>query len=124
MFKQFFINNYFKKLSNTKFFRNDEDAIIGRAKDVIKNLQDQINYVENLHNDISEENKNMIITGANLLIKEIQQHYHNKNNVVGLYNHPMSDFYILQDKSILYEDLKAYYKELEGNKNGNKYYKC
>ena len=45
MFKQFFINKYFKKLSNTKFFRNDEDAIIGRAKDVIKNLQDQISYV-------------------------------------------------------------------------------
>lgn len=114
MFKQFFINNYFKKLSNTKFFRNDEDAIIGKAKDVIKNLQDQINYVENLHNDISEENKNMIITGANLLIKEIQQHYHNKNNVVGLYNHPMAGFYVLQDKYTLYKDLKDYYNELEG----------
>ena len=36
MFKQFFINKYFQKLSNTKFFRNDENAIIGKAKDVIK----------------------------------------------------------------------------------------
>lgn len=113
MFKQFFINKYFKKLSNTKFFRNDEDAIIGRAKDVIKNLQDQISYVENIYNDIDEENKKMIITDANLLIKEIQKHYHNKNNVIGLYNHPMASFYILQDKNMLYQDLKDYYKELE-----------
>ena len=36
MFKQFFINKYFQKLSNTKFFRIDENAIIGKAKDVIK----------------------------------------------------------------------------------------
>ena len=62
MFKQFFINKYFKKLSNTKFFRNDEDAIIGKAKDVIKNLQDQISYVENIYNDIDEKYKNIIIT--------------------------------------------------------------
>lgn len=113
MFKQFFINKYFKKLSDTKFFRNDEDVIIGKAKDVIKNLQDQINYVENPHNNIDEENKDIIIAGANLLIKEIQKKYHNKHNVIGLYNHPMADFYILQDKSILYKDLKDYYKELE-----------
>ena len=52
MFKQFFINKYFQKLSNTKFFRNDDNAIIGKAKDIIKNLQDQIYYVENPHNDI------------------------------------------------------------------------
>ena len=113
MFKQFFINKYFKKLSNTKFFRNDEDAIIGKEKDVIKNLQDQISYVGNIYNDIDEENKKMIITDANLLIKEIQKHYHNKNNVIGLYNHPMANFYILQDKNMLYQDLKDYYKELE-----------
>ena len=37
MFKQFFINKYFQKLSNTKFFRNDENAIIGKAKDIINN---------------------------------------------------------------------------------------
>ena len=55
----------------------------------------------------------MIITDANLLIKEIQKHYHNKNNVIGLYNHPMASFYILQDKNMLYQDLKDYYKELE-----------
>lgn len=119
MFKQFFINKYFKKLSNTKFFRNDEDAIIGKAKDVIKNLQDQISYVENSYNDIDEENKSMIIADVNLLIKEIQKKYHNKNNVVGLYNHPMAGFYILQDKNMLYKDLKDYYKELEENANGN-----
>ena len=45
MFKQFFINKYFQKLSNTKFFRNDENAIIGKAKDVIKNLQNQIHLL-------------------------------------------------------------------------------
>ena len=59
MFKQFFINKYFQKLSNTKFFRNDENAIIGKAKDIIKNLQDQIYYVENPHNDIDEENRDL-----------------------------------------------------------------
>ena len=75
MFKQFFINKYFQKLSNTKFFRNDENAIIGKAKDVIKNLQDQIYYVENPHNDIDEENRDFIVEEANSLIEEIQKEY-------------------------------------------------
>jgi len=114
MFKQFFINKYFRKLSNTKFFRNDENAIIGKTKDVIKNLQDQIIYVENLHNDIDEGNRNFIVEEANSLIEEIQKKYHNKNNVIGLYNHPMAGFYVLQDTDALYEDLKDYYNELEG----------
>ena len=48
MFKQFFINKYFQKLSNTKFFKNDENAIIGKAKDVIKNLQNQIHLAYSL----------------------------------------------------------------------------
>ena len=75
MFKQFFINKYFQKLSNTKFFRNDENAIIGKAKDIIKNLQDQIYYVENPHNDIDEENRDFIVEEANSLIEEIQKEY-------------------------------------------------
>jgi hypothetical protein len=113
MFKQFFINKYFQKLSNTKFFRNDENAIIGKAKDVIKNLQNQIHYVENPHNDIDEENRDFIVEEANSLIEEIQKEYRNKNNVIGLYNHPMAGFYVLQDKYTLYKDLKDYYNELE-----------
>lgn len=113
MFKQFFINKYFQKLSNTKFFRNDENAIIGKAKDIIKNLQDQIYYVENPHNDIDEENRDFIVEEANSLIEEIQKEYRNKNNVIGLYNHPMAGFYVLQDKYTLYKDLKEYYNELE-----------
>lgn len=113
MFKQFFINKYFKKISNTKFLKNDEDAIIGRAKDVIKNLQDQINYVENSHNDIDEENRDFIVEESNFLIEEIKKEHHNKNDVIGLNNHPMEGFYVLQDTDALYEDLKDYYNELE-----------
>ena len=85
-----------------------------QAKDIIKNLQDQIYYVENPHNDIDEENRDFIVEEANSLIEEIQKEYRNKNNVIGLYNHPMAGFYVLQDKYILYKDLKDYYNELEG----------
>ena len=54
MFKQFFINKYFQKLSNTKFFRNDENAIIGKAKDIIKNLQDQHQKVAMLGDGLND----------------------------------------------------------------------
>ena len=40
MLKQFFINRYFHKLRTEKFFKNDDEEIIGKAKDVIQNLKD------------------------------------------------------------------------------------
>jgi hypothetical protein len=113
MYKQFLINKYFKKLCNAKFFKNDEDAIIGRAKDVIKCLQDGVTYVKDPINEVNEENRDFLVEETALLIKDIQNDYHNMNNVIGLTNHPMLGFYVLQDKTDLYNELKEYYEEME-----------
>ena len=66
------------------------------------------NELENISIDIIN------LLNNNNKIEEIQKEYRNKNNVIGLYNHPMAGFYVLQDKYTLYKDLKDYYNELEG----------
>lgn len=113
MLKQFFINRYFHKLCTEKFFKNDDEEIIGKAKDVIQNLKDQIEYVKNPKNEVDEEDMKFIIDEATALIKEIDKTYFFKNNVIGLFVHPMAGFYVLRDKKSLFEDLKEYYDELE-----------
>lgn len=113
MLKQFFINRYFHKLCNEKFFKNDDEEIIGKAKDVIQNLKDQIEYVKNPKNEVDEEDMNFVIDEATALINEIDKTYFLKNNVIGLFVHPMAGFYVLQSKKSLFEDLKEYYDELE-----------
>lgn len=109
MLKQFFINRYFKKLSNTPYLQNDDECIIGKAKDVIKELANQINYI----NSINDENATFITLETTSLIEEIQKRYHNLNNVIGIFYHPMADFYTLQDKNKLFDTLKEYYNESE-----------
>lgn len=115
MLKQFFINRYFHKLCTEKFFKNDEEAVIGSAKDVIQLLKENIDYTKNPENDVGEEWSEFIINESNDLIKEIDKTYKNKNNIIGLLFHPMSGYYVLQEKQSLFEDLKEYYDELEEN---------
>ena len=113
MFKQFLINRYFHKLCKEKFFKNDEDAVIGSAKDVIQFLNENIEYAKNDRQQIGEEWSDYIISESNNLIKEINKKYKNQRNIVGLFNHPMSGYFVLQEKQSLFEDLKEYYDELE-----------
>ena len=113
MLKQFFINNYFNKLTSETFLKDDEEAIIGKAKDVIQNLKNQIKYAKNPENYIGEEDIEFIVNEANNLISEIEKKYYNKDNVIKVFMHPMAGFYVLQDKKSLLEDMKEYYQELE-----------
>lgn len=107
------INKYFNELCKDKFFKNDDELIIGKAKDVIDNLYSQIEYANNHNNEIYECNREFIIIEATNLIQEIDSTYSNKDDVVMISLHPMSGFYVLQDKEALFEELKEYYEELE-----------
>lgn len=113
MLKQFLINRYFHKLCKEKFFKNDEDAVIGRARDVIRFLKENSTYAAEDKETIGEEWAEYVISESNNLIQEINKKYKNKNNIVGLFNHPMSGYFVLQEKQSLLEDLKEYYDELE-----------
>lgn len=108
---QFLINKYFSKLCSEKFFKNNDEEIIGKVKDVIQNLEEQIDFVKNPDNGIDKEDVDFIILNVKELISEINNKYSNKNDIIKIYNHPMSGFYVLQDKKSLLEDLKEYYKE-------------
>lgn len=107
------INEFFDKLCKNKFFKNDEEEIIGKAKDVIQNLNEQIEYVMNEENEISEEEREAIVDEATKLIQIINNKYSNKDDVIWLNSSPMDNFYYLQEKESLYEELKKYYEELE-----------
>lgn len=107
------INKYFSKLCSEKFFKNDDENIIGEVKDVIENLKEQIKYANNPKNKICREDIEFIVNAANELIKKINDNYTNKNDVIGITLHPMAGFYVLQDKETLFEELKEYYDELE-----------
>ena len=111
------INEYFSKLCSEKFFKNDDETIIGKAKDVIQNLKDQIAYAKNKINELDELDVQLIVENSNQLIDEITHRYTNKEDVVLVSLHPMAGFYVLQNKETLYEELKAYYEE--ENSNGN-----
>ena len=113
MLKQFFINKYFHKLCKEKFFKNDEDSVIGSAENVIHMLKENIKYAKNVENSDNKEWAEFIIAESNSLIYEISRTYKNKKDIIGLYNSPMSGFYMLYDRSLLLEELEEYYKELE-----------
>ena len=109
MNKQKLINKYFKKLTPDKFFKNDDETMIGRVKDVIEELCKQTEILK----DSSDEYECYIFSETHRLVKEIKKTYSNNNDVIMLFVHPMSTFYELADVSGLYEELKEYYKELE-----------
>ena len=110
------INEFFDKLCKNKFFKNDDEEIIGKAKDVIQNLNEQIEYVMNEENEISKEERYAIVDEARKLIQKINNNYSNKDDVILLNNSPMDNFYDLQEKESLYEELKEYYEGLEERK--------
>lgn len=107
------INKYFNKLCSEKFFKNDDEEIVGKAKDVIQNLKDQISYAQNLESGLDEIDTDIIIDSANELIEEIDNDYPNKEDVIKIALHPMAGFFVLQDKESLFEELKQYYEEQE-----------
>lgn len=107
------INEYFSKLCTEKFFKNDDEDIIGKVKDVIENLEEQKKFVNNPKNEICKEDIEFIVNSANELIEVINSNYTNKNDVIGISVNPMAGFYMLQSKETLFEELKEYYEELE-----------
>lgn len=109
------INEMFSKLCNEKFFKNDDEVIIGKAKDVIDDLKQQLEYANNPENELDEEEIGFIIGEVNELIKQINNTYTNKEDVIKIEIHPMAGFYILADKESLLEQLKEYYGEMEEN---------
>lgn len=113
MFKQFFINRYFNKITTEEFFRNDDEAVIGKAKDVIEQLKSYTEDLKKKEDEFDLEELNIWITENEDLINNIEQKYHNKNDVIGIYYHPMAGTFLLQDKDELYEELKEYYKEMK-----------
>ena len=109
------INEYFSKICSDKFFKNDEEVIIGKAKDVIENLKQQSEYVKNSENNIDKENIEFITNEIKILIKEIQDTYLNDNDIIKIELNPMAGFYLLSEQDRLLEELKQYYDELEEN---------
>lgn len=107
------INEYFNKLCSNKFFKNDEEVIIGKAKDVIKELEEQLEFVNSPEMSFDVDSILFMTNEVKLLINDIQDTYSNDNDVIEIALHPMSGFYVLQKKETLFEELKEYYEELE-----------
>jgi hypothetical protein len=107
------INEYFNKLCSEKFFKNDEEEIVGKAKDVIENLKQQYDYANNPENALDDEDIEFITNEVTELIEQINNTYTNKDDIIKIAFHPMAGFYVLRDKETLFEELKEYYEELE-----------
>ena len=67
MFKQFFINRYFNKIANEEFFRNDEEAVIGKAKDVIEQLKEHMESYKNSKDEDIEQLEEWIAEDEDLI---------------------------------------------------------
>lgn len=109
MNKQELINEYFKVLTSDKFFKNDDETIIGKAGDVIDEICKQTEILK----DSNVEYEYYIFHETHKLVKEIKNKYSNNNDVIMLFVQPTSTFYELADVNDLYEELKEYYEELE-----------
>lgn len=107
------INKYFKKLCSDKYFKNDYETIIGRAKEVIELLKTESEYIKNPENNVDIETIDFNTYKIKELIEKIQDTYSNLNDVIYLFEQPMVGFYVLADRKDLYQDLKEYYIELE-----------
>lgn len=107
------INFYFSKLCDGRFFKNDDEIIIGKAKDVIEDLKQQSEYVKNPDNDIDEEEIEFITDEVKSLINEIEEKYSNTDDVIEISSSPMAGFYELIDTENLLKELKEYYDDLE-----------
>lgn len=107
------INEYFSKICENKFFKNDDEIIIGKAKDVIENLIQQLEYVKEPKNKVKKEDVEFITDEVKELIKEIKSTYSNENDVIKIQVHPMAGFYVLKEQESLLEDLEQYYKEMK-----------
>lgn len=107
------INEYFNKLCSEKFFKYDDEEIIGKVKDVIDDLKQQYEFVNNPDNDVDKEDIEFITNEVINLINEIKNTYSNENDVIKIEVHPMAGFYTLVNKEVLFEELKEYYEELE-----------
>lgn len=109
MNKQKLINKYFKKLTSDKFFKNDDETIIGKAGDVIDEICKQTEILK----DSSDEYEAFIFSETNSLVKEIKDTYSDMNDVIMISFHPMVGYYSLIEINDVYEELKEYYDELE-----------
>lgn len=108
------INKYFEKLCSDIFFKNDDEVIIGRVKNVINNLNKQLDYSKKELDPVEEQEELAFITEETEdLIQEIKDTYLNENDVMMLSFHPMAGFYVLCDKKKLLQELKEYYDEME-----------
>ncbi len=105
------------KLNKIKYqylkIRNTINFITDFAKDVIDNLNSQIEYAKDPANALNECDIEFVVNEATDLIQEINKHYQDKDDVIEIALHPMSGFYVLQDKEKLLEELQDYYEELE-----------
>lgn len=113
MFKQALINKYFNKLTTDKFFKNDNEAVIGKAKDVIQQLKSYAEDFKKKEDEFDPEELEIWIEENEELINDIEQKYHNKNDVVGIFYHPMAGTFLLQDKDDLFEELKEEYEDMK-----------
>lgn len=104
-------NIYFDRICKEKFLINDPEAMIGRAKDVIQELQEQLDQYLSSESELDEEEKEVLTADTKDLINEIKKEYKNQNDVIGLSYHPMADFYVLDSTENTYDNVKDYYKE-------------
>ena len=105
------INTYFDRICKEKFLVNDPEEMIGRAKDVLQELQEQFDQYLSSESELDEEEKEFISSEYKGLIEEIKKDVPNKNDVISLGYHPMADFYVLDSKEDTYKNVKDYYQE-------------
>ncbi len=104
-------NTYFDRICKEKFLINDPEAMIGRAKDVLQELQEQLDQFLNSERELDEEEREIVTAETKDLIDEIKKEYPNQNDVIGLGYHPMADFYVLDSTEDTFKNVKEYYQE-------------
>ena len=105
------INKYFSELCTEGFLKDTDEEIIGKAKDVIADLKDKLEYFKSHSDDTSEEQIEFIENETKDLIEEIQSEYLNEEDVIEIYIHPMTDFYVLASKNQTFNHVELYYNE-------------
>ena len=104
--KQNRINDYYNKLYGNKLME-DEERKIGRVNDIKNKLKEEIKAIDSE----DEEYKEYYLEEFEQMMKELEEK--REDDIVEIFEHDMSAYYVILNKDSLYEELK---NEIENEK--------
>ena len=93
-----------------EIYKSDEyEKVIGRKKDIVNFLKNNLYYVNDRKNRVEEETIDCVNSETPYLISELKKF--NDDDIVGMFNNPMSGYYTILSSDVTLEELELLNEE-------------